>query len=333
MGPFRRGVLTFFCAYFSFVPFVAKGEDASGFGVDEALHLVNILRGHDLMVPAYKPFSGSGVWLRPIYWRGDSQLSGGAYADGSGKGVSVGCCLSTAKLAFIPLAASIDVFASQRDGTFEYRENSSAAAEGRCSGLGGSVAVHVFGFDLRAMGFYERVKSADRGHGGAEIKSDALHLGAHVSHKMVPLGPIGAGPELTLIATRLSASEENFDGVIDQVKRSLRETWSSATNWHVAPGLFVSFSGSGRSSCRICGRWNWDLGHKPTVREFIPQEVGAWNVDGFRRNVKWPKSGYGDLEMAFCIGLGTSMFAEASVIAHSVNRRGVCAALTVGKGF
>ncbi|MDR2667491.1 MAG: hypothetical protein LBB38_00385 [Puniceicoccales bacterium] len=336
MGLLRRVARAAFFVFFSVAVPVASGADG-GIGVDDGLHFINVLRAYDVMAPAYKPYSGSGIWLRPMLWNGDSHLKNGCSAEGSGRGLSAGCCLSTAKLAIIPLAASLDIFASKRDGSFERKDDKSIGADGKADGLGGSVSAHLMGLDLRAVAYYERVRSEERGCSANDIKNDAFHLGAYLSQKLIPLGPIGAGPELAVITTRLSSAEAEIRQVAGKATNFFRSAWSSATSWHVAPGLFVSFNGGGRSACRICGRWNWDFGHKPTVREFVPtsgDDAGiAASINSIRSQVKWPKSGYGDLEIAFCIGLGKTMFAEASVTANSVNRRGVCAALTVGKGF
>ncbi|MDR1435812.1 MAG: hypothetical protein LBI39_01220 [Puniceicoccales bacterium] len=333
MGTFGRIFSVVFVICSQAVAAFADG----GAGADDSLHFVNVIRAYDVMKPAYRPFSGSGLWVRPCCWRGDAELKGGGYADGSGKGIAAGCCITTAKVAFIPLAAAVDLYASHRSGGFERRNDVHTAIDGHASGIGGSISVRAIGLDVRTVAFYERTKSEERGKAENNILSDVFNVGLYLSQKILPLGPISVCPELAVVATRMSAADGEFFKTVGNDVFKFKRMWSSSSMWRLSPGAHIAFNGPGRGGCRISGRWNFDLGHRPTVKDLVPDGGAdyreALEVTNSHPALKWPKSGYGELEMAFGFAFGKELFGEASVATHSINRRGMCAMFTLGKGF
>jgi hypothetical protein len=303
--------------------------------VDEGKHYATALGAYDMLRPSYLCSSRGALWARGWWGKGSFSRADGASEDLDEGSFSVGCKLATARILFLPLAASSEIFAYRRGDGGEGGAGHWPAIDGRVYGGGGSVAMQLLGLNLRLCAAYEGIKST--GDGGESLRSHGLNGGIFVFQQLIPLGPITLGPDFALFASRVTTGDEKITwdrggGTAAEIVRNFK----NFNNWRFAPGAAIVFEGPGHSGFRLGCRWNWDLSKRPQESLMIPFNEAAKDIiDAFNnlRKKTGPKSGFGEVELSVALNLSRSFFAEFSGTSYSGKRRGVRATISGGLSF
>ncbi|MDR0679219.1 MAG: hypothetical protein LBF24_03160 [Puniceicoccales bacterium] len=303
--------------------------------VDDGLHYANVFDGYDVLRAGFRPIPKTSAWLQGGGSRGSLAMADSDSAKEEGQSLIIGGILAVPQL---PLAGAVEIFASRRWG-HAWRQEEDAPVQDRLAvGGGGEFFLRVLGNDLRLVAAGERVSDKGRGSDGAESRSNVFHLGGCLSHRLLPVGPLALGLELTVFHSRI-ATKAVEDGTVsvDGAQWPLRKDFDSVRNWRAAPGVFLAFLGLGHANCRVGGRWIWDLGKRPTFPRLVPRTdddvdfAAQWNAS--RAAKTGPKSGYGETELAIATGLSHGLYAELNAAACCRGRRAGRLSLTVGKDF
>ncbi|MDR2664541.1 MAG: hypothetical protein LBB14_03395 [Puniceicoccales bacterium] len=319
---------------------LAVGAPLPGAGAtDEGLHYASILEGCDILRSGFRPSAARSIWLQSSGNRGSAAMADGKDGKERGWSSSAGCTLATPRLLGIPLSVSAEVFGFRRWGEMERAEADDLSQKWDGTGGGGELFLRVLGNDLRLIAAGERVKSSEREDDGLALRSDVLHLGACLAHRLIPIGPLALGLELSALSTRIATKDSAIALKSGDGESLFGKKFGSVANWRAAPGIFLAFSGLGHVGCRAGGRWVWDFGsRRPTFSSLVPHFpidgdiADAWNAVR-EKGKTGPKSGYGEMELALSVGLGHRLSAELDAIAYCGKRRGARIFLTAARDF
>ncbi|MDR0340130.1 MAG: hypothetical protein LBH53_01040, partial [Puniceicoccales bacterium] len=178
-------------------------------------------------------------------------------------------------------------------------------------------------------------KDTDRGNSDVKLRSNVLHLGGCLAHRLLPIGPLALGVDLTVFYSQIATKASKND-TVSTPNGSFGKDFDSVRNWRAIPGVFVAFQGPGHVGCRAGGRWVWDMGKRPTFPRLAPnglddaEFVDKWN--DWLVSKTGPKSGYGEVELAISANSSHGFFGELDAVAcyrRNVGRL----SLTVGRDF